>query len=179
MQRTLYGQKRCHTELSPTMWHRTEWQVLTLLGVTLQNDWKFSSHVKGKLREANKCLYILRSLRKDGYTQLEINHLFKAIVLPKITCALPVYEASQVDLNTIQCFIKRCNKRRYTSELINIYNLLEKCDRRLFTKIKNNVNHPLYALLPKVKESSKRLRSKQVNYHGLIQNVIRIVTLIE
>jgi len=41
---------------------------LTLLGVTLQNDCKFSSHVKGKLREANKYLYILRSLRKDGYT---------------------------------------------------------------------------------------------------------------
>ena len=31
---------------------------LTLLGVTLQNDCKFSSHVKGKLREAKNCLYI-------------------------------------------------------------------------------------------------------------------------
>ena len=38
----------------------------TLLGVTLQKDCKFSSHVKRKLREANKCVYILRSLRKDG-----------------------------------------------------------------------------------------------------------------
>ena len=82
----------------------------------------------------------------------------QAIVLPKITDALPVYGASQVDLNTIHCFLKRCNKQRYTSELINIYDLLEKCDRRLFTKIENNVNHPLYALLRKVKESSKRLR---------------------
>ena len=81
--------------------------------------------------------------------------------LPKITQALPVYGASQeVDLNTIQCFLKRCNKRRYTSELINIYDLLEKCDGRLLTKIKNNVNHPLHALLQKVKESSKRLRSQ-------------------
>ena len=124
---------------------------LTLLGVTLQNDCKFSSHVKGKLREANNCLYILRSLRKDGYTQVEIDHFFKAIVLPKITDALPVYGASQVDLNTIQCFLKRCNKRRYTSELINIYDLLEKCYRRLLTKIKKNVNHPLYALLRKVR----------------------------
>ena len=123
----------------------------TLLGVTLQNDCKFSSHVKGKLREANNCLYILRSLRKDGYTQVEIDHFFKAIVLTKIKDALPVYGASQVDLNTIQCFLKRCNKRRYTSELINIYDLLEKCDRRLLTKIKNNVNHPLYALLWKVR----------------------------
>ena len=31
---------------------------LTLLGVTLQNDCKFSSHVKGKLREANKCFSV-------------------------------------------------------------------------------------------------------------------------
>ena len=127
----------------------------TLLGVTLQNDCKFSSHVKGKLREANKCLYILRSQRKDEYT-----HLFKAIVLPKITYALPGNGDSQVDLNTMQCFLKRCNKRRYTSELINIYDLLEKCDRRLFTKIKNSVNHPLNALFPQVKESSKKLRSQ-------------------
>ena len=37
---------------------------------------------------------------------------------------------------------------------------LEKCDRRLLTKIKNNVNHPLYTLWPKVKESPKRLRSR-------------------
>ena len=101
----------------------------------------------------------LRSLRKEGYTQVEIEHLFKAIVLPKITYALIVYGATQVDLNTIQCFLKRCNKRCYTSELINIYDLTE-CENRLFTKTKNNINHPLYALLPKVKESSKKLRSQ-------------------
>ena len=118
---------------------------LTLLGVTLQRDCKFTSHVKGKLRKANKCLYIIRSLRQDGYMQVKIDHLFKAIVLPKITYALPVCGASQEDLNTIHCFLKRCNKPRYPSESINIYDLLEKCDRRLFTKIKNNVDHPLYA----------------------------------
>ena len=48
----------------------------TLLGFTSQTDCKFSSQVKGKLREANKCLYILRSLRKNGYTQVEIRLLF-------------------------------------------------------------------------------------------------------
>lgn len=95
-----------------------------------------------------------------GNTQVEIDHLFKAIVLPKIAYTLPVYGASQADLNTVKCFLKRCNKRRYTSELINIYDLLEICDHRLFTKIRNNVNHPLYALLSKVKESSKTLRSQ-------------------
>ena len=61
------------------------------------------------------------------------------------------------------------NKRRYSPELINIYDLLEKCERRLFTKIKNNVNHPLYALLPEVKESSKKLRS-QTELNRIEQN---------
>ena len=99
-------------------------------------------------------MYILRSLREDGYTQVEIDHLLKAIVLPMITNALPVYGASH------NAFLKRYHKRHYTSELINIYDLLEKCDHRLFTKIKNSFNHPLYALLPKRKEPSKKLRSQ-------------------
>ena len=88
--------------------------------MSLQNDCKFSSHVKGKVRETNKCLYISRSLTKDGYTQVGIDHLFKAIVLPKITYALPVNAASQVHLNTTQRFLKRCIKRRYTFELISM-----------------------------------------------------------
>ena len=37
-----------------------------ILGIKFQPDCKFSLHVRNKLREANKCLYILRSLRKEG-----------------------------------------------------------------------------------------------------------------
>ena len=110
----------------------------------------FHDRLSSKITSSNKTKQVFVHFKitnkrqwKDGYTQVEIDHLFKAIVLPKITYSLPVYRASQLDLNTIQCFLKRCNKRLYTSELINIYDLLEKCDRRLFTKIKNNVNHPL------------------------------------
>ena len=55
---------------------------LCLLGVTLQSDCKFSSHVKFKLAKANKGLHILRTLRKEQYDQNEIDLLFKTIVLP-------------------------------------------------------------------------------------------------
>ena len=40
---------------------------LTALGLTLQQDCKFSVHIKEKLHAANKCLYIIRTLRKEGY----------------------------------------------------------------------------------------------------------------
>ena len=127
----------------------------TLLGVTLQNDCKFSSHVKGKLRKANKCLYILRSLRKDGYAEVEIDHLFKAIVLPKIIRTASIWsQPGRCKLHT--SFLKRCNKQRYTSALINIYDRLEKCDYRLFPKIKNNVNHIHY--IPFCRKSKRHPR---------------------
>ena len=59
--------------------------------------------LKEKLFEANRCLYVLRSLRKEGYiNQVEIGHLFQSSVLPKISYSLPVYAASVPELNTVQ-----------------------------------------------------------------------------
>ena len=49
----------------------------------------------------NNCLHVRRTLRKEQYSQAEIDYLFTSLVLP--TCyfiyGLPVYEASEPDLN--------------------------------------------------------------------------------
>lgn len=58
--------------------------------------------LKENFFEANRCLYVLRSLRKEGYNQVEIGHLFQSLVLPKISYSLPVYAASVPELNTVQ-----------------------------------------------------------------------------
>ena len=58
-----------------------------ILGVTFQCDSKFSVHVKNKLIKANKSLHILRTLRKEGYNQSEIDLLFNTIVLPNVNYA--------------------------------------------------------------------------------------------
>ena len=44
-------------------------EFLVLLGVTFQGNGRFTEHTKRKLFETNKCLYALRSLRKEGYNQ--------------------------------------------------------------------------------------------------------------
>ena len=44
----------------------------------------------------------IRSLRKEGNTNSEVDDLFRQLVLHKFTYALPVCGANQSDLNMIQ-----------------------------------------------------------------------------
>ena len=58
-------------------------RALSILGVTFQEDCPFTTHVRKKLRiKADKCLFILRSLPKEGYTQAELDYLFQSLVIP-------------------------------------------------------------------------------------------------
>ena len=82
--------------------------TLDLLGLTFQNDCKFSAHIKAKLCKANKCLHVLRVCRKERYSQTEIDYLFYSIVLPNITYGLSVYGASDAEINVLQQFLDRC-----------------------------------------------------------------------
>ena len=88
---------------------------VTILGLTVRSNCKFSTHLKEKLCKANNCLYVIRCLRKEGCSQEEVHHLFSSIVLPNITYALSIYGASESELTIAQQFLDRCFKRRYIS----------------------------------------------------------------
>lgn len=47
----------------------------------------------------------------EGYSQLEIDNLFKAIVLPNLVHGLSVFGASKTELSTVQCVLNRHFKR--------------------------------------------------------------------
>ena len=54
---------------------------VVVLGLTFQENRKFSMHVKVKMLKANRSLYVIRTLRKEGISQPEIDKLLKSIVL--------------------------------------------------------------------------------------------------
>ena len=85
-----------------------------------QENSRFVKHVKEKLIKANKGLYVLRTLRKVGYRQREIDHLFKTLVLPKLVYGLSVYGASEAELTIVQGFLDHCFKRNYISHYVDI-----------------------------------------------------------
>ena len=95
---------------------------------------KYSSHLRAKVIKANKSLFVLGSLRREGMSQEGVDHLFYAIVLPIFSYALPVYGASDSDLSVIQNFLDRCMKSKFMSKNVNIRDLLEKADKTLYKK---------------------------------------------
>ena len=83
--------------------------------VTLQSNHRFNAHIRVKLQEANKCLYVIRCLRIEGYQQPEVDYVFRSIVLYKLTYGLPVYASSMPELTTVQNVLQRCLKGKYIS----------------------------------------------------------------
>ena len=67
-------------------------------------------HIKAKLGEASWCLYVIRSLRKEGYNQEHIDLFFKSVILSKLTCGLSVYGACNSELNVVQSFLNHVLK---------------------------------------------------------------------
>ena len=116
---------------------------LVLLRVTIQSDCKFRAHVNLKLIKANKCLHVSRTLRKEQYSQAEIDHLFTVLVSPNFIYGLPVYGASEPDLNIIQNILDTFHKRRFISYPVSIKDLLKNQDCKIFKKVTSINNHPL------------------------------------
>ena len=125
--RELVAQKKNKADTVPVIGLK-QVNKLKILGVTFQDINRFSEHVKNILVEANRYLFVLRTLLQEGYMQPDIDSLFAAIVLPKITYGLSVYAASPPDLNTVQKFLTRCYKRNYISHHVNDSERVEKSD---------------------------------------------------
>ena len=63
----------------------TQVSCLKVLGVTLHSNHRVNEHINVMLQEANKCLNVIRCLRKEGYQQPDVDYVFRSIVLPKLT----------------------------------------------------------------------------------------------
>ena len=115
--------------------------------------------MRAKVIKANKSLFVLGSLRKEGMSQEEVDHLFNAIVLPNFSFTLPVYGTSDSDLSVIQNFLDWCMKRKFMSKNVNIRDLLEKADKTLYKKRSNDPECLFFQFLPKEKNMRYNLRN--------------------
>ena len=130
---------------------------------------KFSMHVKAKMLKANRSLYVIRTLCKEGISQPEIDKVFKSFVLYNFSYDISVYGAS--DLTVIQKFLDRCYKRHYISKKIDVCELLQKTDIKLYNKRVLDKEHLLNTILPEKKSVGHNFRKENFVYPNV--NTIR------
>ena len=80
------------------------------------------------------------------------------LFLPKLMYGICVYGSAPPELTTIQCFLDRCHKRRYTSSPVSIINCLQKSDKGIFKKLSEWERHPLHHSLPRINPATLKLR---------------------
>ena len=86
----------CRTFLSVERW---------LTGGYFSNNNIFNTHVHEKLIKANMCLYVIRTLKAEGYCRAELNCLFDSLIISIINYGLSVYGCSLPELNTFKGFL--------------------------------------------------------------------------
>ena len=96
----------------------------------------------------------------EGFSHVKVDHLFSALVLPNFTYGLPVYGAVDSDLTVIQNVLDRCFKRKYTFKRMDIRELLEKTDKKLFKVRSADPDCQLSNIIPKKKETKYQLKNK-------------------
>jgi succinate dehydrogenase flavin-adding protein (antitoxin of CptAB toxin-antitoxin module) len=136
-----------------------------LLGVIISGKFAFHAHVKYLLSVCSQRLYLLKLLRQQGLPRHELNIVYSAIIVNRLTYALPAWAGFlTTDLTSrLNSLLKKCFKCRYSKKCNNISQLIEQADDKLFASL-NKPEHCAHYLLPPIKPSVRSLRSRGHKY---------------
>ena len=140
---------------------------LNVLGVALDELFKFSEHVSQKLMQGHQQLYALKTLKAHGLSNEALHNVCNAVFLPTLTYASQAWWG----------FINIDSKQRLKSlisktstwqldggkSIPDIEDLCIKFDMKLFRDIMSNKNHVLHQLLPPIKSTPYNMRERLHN----------------
>ena len=103
-------------------------------------------------------MYLLKLLRQQGLPKHELDIVYSAIIVNRITYALPAWAGFvTADLtNRINSLLKRCFKYGYSKQCDTISQLMEHADDTLFSSI-NKSTHCAHYPLPPLKTAVRSL----------------------
>jgi len=98
----------------------------------------------------NQRLYLLSLLQSSGLQRSSLHLLFNALVINKLTYALPAYAGQLTvdDKNRINAISRKAMRRGLTLTAFDIDTIIDKSDRKLFRQATNS-GHSLHHLSPK------------------------------
>ncbi len=140
-------------------------ELLKLLGVLFQNKpCSWDMHIKHILKRASSQLHILRVCKFYGYATHDLHLLFNSLIMPILYFSIEVWGCAYKNkyLEQVNSFLRRAYRFGYTSRLININDVINERDHKLWNKIVSNPDNPLNELLPP--QRTRCLRERRHKY---------------
>jgi len=132
-----------------------------LLGVIFSDSFHFDSHVNYIMKICSQRSYLLRKLRDQGLTANQLNIVFDAIILSRITygvCAWSGFLSNEL-IGRIDAFFRRMFKYGFCKRLVTFRELSGNYDSTMF-KLMLNSHSCIHQLLPSVKNEIMQLRPR-------------------
>ena len=122
--------------------------VCKILGVQLQEDFRFTTHVNAIVSSCNQRLFLLKSLKAKGLDAKNLANMFNAIILGRILYAISVWGGliNKSEIARVDSVFKRGFLYGYMTKKNFVADILREADRSLFNAITHS-SHPLNSLL--------------------------------
>ena len=177
-----FGFKGNYENITPIVINGDDVEIVTnfkYLGVNIDSDLRFETHVEMITKKASQRLFILRKLRSFDVSQRILTQLFKSLVLSVITFAISVWYGSlnAVNKSKLQKIINQASKITNRPEK-NAQICYDELSLNKALKIIDDSKHPLnpyFNLLPSGKRYNVE-KSRTVKYKSnFIPNTIKLV----
>jgi hypothetical protein len=157
------GKSKHKVTLPPPQPNINRAESMVMLGVTIQNDLRMTSHVAAKVESCSKALFALKTLKAHGMPQLELHEVFRATAFASLLYAAPAWWGftMSADRERLEAFLRKATKSGfYPQDASSVGNTVDKNEKSLFSAIITNQNHTLHSLLPSKKQSTHTLRPR-------------------
>ena len=143
---------------------------IKLLGVFVSSVFNQSAHVNFLTCTANQRLYLLKILRQNGLNVNNLDCIFTAIVVSRITYAIESWGnfVSREQEEKINKMFRKAKRWGLCTKLYTFQELKELRHDKFFKNICKNSSHCLYHLMPPLRDTLHSLRSRMHN-HQLIR----------
>ncbi len=147
--------------------------TLRLLGIDIDENLQFSTHVTSVRSRCTQIIYQINRLRRFGYQQSDLRYLYRTLVKPILTYGITVWGGSQqYNLQKLDCVSRVAQRLDIIDDFIPVKEAVKFHDQKLFNKISGDEEHVLRDLIPERSEyASMSLRHRNPpTRRGLLQN---------
>lgn len=139
---------------------------IKLLGIHFNSKLNFASHIVHVASAVSQRFYLLGQLKLQGLNKKCLEVVFNAIVLGKMTYASQSFYGflNENELNKLQKLLRKAHRLGFITNELNIREIYEDANFKLFRQITKNPDHALFPFIPGKARSNSDLRPRGHTY---------------